>query len=130
VAESEPATLSSHAKPVKATDVGRHASGADLRGIFVFRADSTERLRRLAADDPAIRSGRLVLDLFSWSAPAGIGEPCRRLAQQPGHRDSMVRLQLVLLKAGPKATKERTRGLHRAGPGSARPVLAFVPACP
>jgi len=55
VAESEPATLSSHAKPVKATDAGRHASGADLQGILAFRADSTERLRRLAAEDPAIR---------------------------------------------------------------------------
>ena len=78
----------------------------DLRGIFIFRPDSLASIRELAGDDPAIRSGRLVLDLYSWSAPAGIGEPYRRSAQRPGHRDSMVRLQLVLLKAGPNATNE------------------------
>jgi len=80
----------------------------DLRGIFIFRADSTARLREMVARDPAVRSGRLVLDLFSWYAPSGIGEPYRRMARQPGHRDSMVRLQLVLLKAGPKSSKEVT----------------------
>lgn len=80
----------------------------NLRGIFIFRADSTARLRELAGRDPAIRSGRLVLDLLSWSAPAGIGEPYRRMARQPGFRDSMVRYPLVLLKAGPRATREST----------------------
>ena len=99
----------------------------DLRGIFIFRADSTARLRELAGRDPAIRSGRLVLDLFSWFAPTGIGEPYRRSAQQPGHRDSMVRLQLVLLKAGPKATNEvtaETRPLQTAHLGSIFRALA------
>lgn len=80
----------------------------DIRGIFIFSADSTARLSELVARDPAVRSGRLVLDLFSWFAPTGIGEPYKRMARQPGHRDSMVRLQLVLLKAGPKATKDVT----------------------
>ncbi len=80
----------------------------DLRGIFIFRPDSIARLRELVARDPAVRSGRLVLDLYSWFAPTGIGEPYKKLAQQPGHRDSMVKLQLVLLKAGPRSTKEVT----------------------
>jgi uncharacterized protein YciI len=79
-----------------------------IRGVFIFRQDSTARLRRLVARDPAVVSGRLVLDLFSWFAPAGIGEPYKRMAAEPGHRDSMVRLQLVLLRAGPKATREAT----------------------
>lgn len=77
--------------------------GGDLRGIFIFRPDSVDRLRAQVALDPAVRSGRLVLDLFSWFAPTGIGEPYRRMSQRPGYRDSMVRFQLVLLKAGPNA---------------------------
>lgn len=80
----------------------------DLRGILIFHADSAARLRELVARDPAVRSGRLVLDLFPWFAPSGIGEPYRRMAQRPGHRDSMVRLQLVLLKTGPNATNADT----------------------
>jgi len=87
---------------------GPMGDAGDLRGIFIFRADSVARLREAVARDPAVRSGRLTLDLFSWFAPSGIGEPYKKLAQKPGYRDSMVKLQLVLLKAGPKSTQEVT----------------------
>ena len=87
---------------------GPFMRGGDWRGIFIFRADSVEKLRAMAAQDPAIESGRLVLDLYPWLAPAGIGEPYKRLAAQPGHRDSMRTMQLVMLKQGPKWTPERT----------------------
>lgn len=80
----------------------------DLRGIFIFRADSTARLRELVARDPAVHAGRLVLDLLTWFAPTGIGEPYKRVAQQPGHRDSMVRFQLVLLRTGPESARDVT----------------------
>lgn len=92
----------------------------DLRGIFIFRPDSVAALRERVARDPAVRSGRLVLDLLTWSAPSGIGEPYKRMAARPGHRDSMVRMQLVLLKTGPNATREATaasRELHLAHMG-------------
>lgn len=87
---------------------GPMGDSGDLRGIFIFRADSIARLREEVARDPAVSSGRLVLDLYSWFAPSGIGEPYRKLAQRPGHRDSMVKLQLVLLQAGPKSSPELT----------------------
>jgi uncharacterized protein len=87
---------------------GPMGDSGDLRGIFIFRADSIARLREQVAHDPAVQSGRLVLDLYSWFAPTGIGEPYKKLAQRPGHRDSMVKLQLVLLKAGPKSSPEAT----------------------
>lgn len=96
---------------------GPLVDGGDLRGVLVFRADSVERLRAEVARDPAVRAGRLTLDLHPWFAPAGIGEPYRRLALRPGHRDSMVRLQLVLLRRGPRWTAEdspATRALHGA----------------
>ncbi len=90
---------------------GPFMSRGDWRGIFIFRADSVEKLRAMAAKDPALESGRLVLDLYPWFAPAGIGEPYKRLAQQPGHRDSMHTMQLVMLKRGPRWTGKATPGL-------------------
>ncbi len=87
---------------------GPFMHGGEWRGIFIFRADSVAKLRAMAAQDPAIESGRLVLDLYPWIAPSGIGEPYKRLAAQPGHRDSMHTMQLVMLKEGPNWTSEQT----------------------
>jgi uncharacterized protein YciI len=83
--------------------------GGDLRGVFVFRNDSIAQIRSMVARDPAVTSGRLVMDLYPWFAPAGIGEPYQRMSRQPGYRDSMVRHPLVLLKAGPRASREPAR---------------------
>lgn len=94
---------------------GPVSGGGDLRGIFIFRADSAAQVRDLAARDPALESKRLVLDLHTWLAPPGIGEPYRRLSKQPGFRDSMITLQLVLLRTGPRAdAASARRGAVRA----------------
>jgi uncharacterized protein YciI len=84
--------------------------GGDLRGIFIFSSDSgPARLRAQVARDPAVSSGRLVMDIYSLLAPSGIGEPYRRMSARAGFRDSMIRHQLVLLKSSPKLTKEKAR---------------------
>jgi len=46
-----------------------------LRGILIFRTDSVARARELMRDDPAVSSGRLRLELYTWYAPAGLGTP-------------------------------------------------------
>lgn len=43
-----------------------------LRGIFVFRTSGLEEARQLAASDPAVIAGRLVVDLVSLSLPEGV----------------------------------------------------------
>ncbi|HEY2963105.1 MAG TPA: YciI family protein [Pyrinomonadaceae bacterium] len=43
-----------------------------LRGIFVFRVDSIEEARSLAATDPAVQAGRLALQIHPWIVPEGI----------------------------------------------------------
>jgi uncharacterized protein YciI len=106
---------------------GPLVDGGDLRGILIFPADSAIRPREEVARDPAVGAGRLVLDLFSWFAPSGIGEPYRAMAKQPGHRDSMVRLQLVLLKTGPRAaagTDDERKALQVAHVGGILRALA------
>lgn len=69
---------------------GPFADGGELRGIYLFRADSAEAAR-FAAEDPAVRAGRLVLEFLPLTAPAGIGEPYFRLRESnPRAADSMT----------------------------------------
>jgi uncharacterized protein YciI len=72
----------------------------ELRGVFVFRADSLPRIRAAAQQDPAIRSGRLELDLYPWFTLARMGEPYR-VRHARGARDSMLTRQLVLVRSNP-----------------------------
>ena len=43
-----------------------------LRGIFVFKVASIDEARELAATDPAVKAGRLALQIHTWIVPEGI----------------------------------------------------------
>jgi uncharacterized protein YciI len=51
---------------------GPFGDNGTLRGIFVFRVDSLEEARMLAATDPAVQAGRLALQIHPWVVPDGI----------------------------------------------------------
>jgi uncharacterized protein YciI len=51
---------------------GPFGDDGTLRGIFVFRVDSIEEARSLAATDPAVQAGRLALQIHPWVVPEGI----------------------------------------------------------
>jgi uncharacterized protein YciI len=42
-----------------------------LRGIEIFRVGSLEEAKRLAADDPAVRAGRLEPVVMTWLTEKG-----------------------------------------------------------
>ena len=42
-----------------------------IRGLMFFAVGSLEEARRLAEDDPAVRAGRLAVDVMTWWCPAG-----------------------------------------------------------
>ena len=44
----------------------------DLRGIFIFKAKSPDEVRAMTDDDPAVKAGRLVVELHPWFAAAGL----------------------------------------------------------
>lgn len=48
-----------------------------LRGVFVFQVGSLEEAERLAATDPAVKAGRLIVDLYEWRTPAGVVPPLK-----------------------------------------------------
>jgi uncharacterized protein YciI len=75
-----------------------------LRGIFIFRVTSVEEARALAAADPAIKAGRLTLDLHPWWGPAGIGARFAAEKQaDPAMKVTMRTYQLGLLRVVPGA---------------------------
>ena len=51
---------------------GPFGDNGTLRGIFVFRVNSIEEARELAATDPAVKAGRLALRIHPWVVPEGI----------------------------------------------------------
>jgi uncharacterized protein YciI len=51
---------------------GPFGDNGPLAGIFVFRVASMEEAQALAATDPAVKAGRLALDLHPWVVPEGI----------------------------------------------------------
>lgn len=51
---------------------GPFAGGGNRRGVFLFKLDTLEAAQALAADDPAVKAGRLKLDTFFWTVPTGI----------------------------------------------------------
>jgi hypothetical protein len=42
----------------------------DLRGIFVFKAESMEEANGSTNTDPAVQAGRLRIELYEWKLPA------------------------------------------------------------
>jgi uncharacterized protein YciI len=50
---------------------GPFGDNGQLRGIFVFKVGSFQEAKELTETDPAVKAGRLVLDLHPWQVPEG-----------------------------------------------------------
>lgn len=82
---------------------GPMAGDGDLRGLFVFRADSAAQVAPLLEGDGAIAARRLRCQLLSWWGPRGMGEDYRaRKQRDPASRDSMVTYTFAFLRPGPR----------------------------
>jgi uncharacterized protein len=46
--------------------------GGDRRGIVVYRVKTMEEARTRAEADPAVKAGRLVVELHPWTVPMGV----------------------------------------------------------
>jgi uncharacterized protein YciI len=54
------------AKLGKLLVAGPFGDESDWRGILIFDVESKEEVMRLEGDDPAVKSGRLVMEIHPW----------------------------------------------------------------
>jgi uncharacterized protein YciI len=59
------------AKEGKLLVAGPFLDGGDWRGIFIFKCASLEEAHALAATDPAIKAGRLKIEIHPWLTMKG-----------------------------------------------------------
>lgn len=60
------------AKEKKLVVAGPFMDDTEVRGIYIFNVASIEEARKLTETDPAIKAGRLVMELHPWYGPAGL----------------------------------------------------------
>ena len=65
------ANINRLAEMKKLVVAGPFGDNGQLRGIFVFKVGSLEEAKILTETDPAVKAGRLVLDLHPWQVPEG-----------------------------------------------------------
>jgi uncharacterized protein YciI len=79
--------------------------GGDLRGILIITSGDLDRARAIAGDDPAVRAGRLTVDVHPWWGPKDIGAGYAAVMRaDPAARPAMRTYQLAFLRRGPKWT--------------------------
>jgi uncharacterized protein YciI len=66
------ANINRLAETKKLVVAGPFGDNGTLRGIFVFKVATLAEAQELAATDPAVKAGRLVIDIRQWFVPAGI----------------------------------------------------------
>lgn len=66
------ANINRLAEMKKLVVAGPFGDDGQLRGIFVFKVASLDEARALTETDPAVKAGRLAMDLHPWMVPEGI----------------------------------------------------------
>ena len=51
---------------------GPYMDDFDIKGIYVFAVETVEEAEALTATDPAIKAGRLVMEMHPWYGPAAL----------------------------------------------------------
>lgn len=121
-AESTPATaeiqkghlahLGKMADMGKLVGAGPLLDNGELRGILIFNLASADEALALAQQDPAVTSGRLIVEVHPWLGPEGIGREYFDRVKADAHADvHMVQLQLAFLVKGANWTADQTPAL-------------------
>ena len=53
---------------------GPFLDDGELRGIYIFNVETVEEARQLTETDPAVKAGRLVMELHPWYGSAALME--------------------------------------------------------
>ncbi|WP_207433627.1 YciI family protein [Sabulibacter ruber] len=71
IQEAHMAHINKMAAEGKLTLAGPFLDDGDLRGIFIFNVRTMEEAKALTEADPAVKAGRLVMELHPWYAQKG-----------------------------------------------------------
>jgi len=74
IQEGHMAHINKLAEEKKLVLAGPFLDNGDLRGIFVFSVSSLEEAFELTLQDPAVKSGRLTMEILPWYGPAKLRE--------------------------------------------------------
>jgi thioredoxin-related protein/uncharacterized protein YciI len=69
--EEHLAHISKLAKEGKISVVGPYDDDADIRGIMIFNVNSKEEAEKLESEDPAVKAGRLAIEVHPWWGAKG-----------------------------------------------------------
>lgn len=72
VQEEHMMNLQAMARNGKLVLAGPVTDSGDLRGLFIFRTKNLEEARALTDSDPAVKAGRLRVELHPWYGPKGL----------------------------------------------------------
>lgn len=69
--EGHMANINRLAEAGKLVLAGPFFDGGDRRGVFIFKVDTVEEAQALTETDPAVKAGRLKIELHRWAVPKG-----------------------------------------------------------
>jgi uncharacterized protein YciI len=72
IQEGHMANIRKMANTGKLIVAGPISDNGELRGVFIFKLSSVDEARAMVDADPAVKAGRLVVELHPWFAAAGL----------------------------------------------------------
>jgi uncharacterized protein YciI len=69
--EGHMANINRLAEAGKLVLAGPFFDGGERRGVFIFKVDTLEEAQALTESDPAVKAGRLKIELHRWAVPKG-----------------------------------------------------------
>lgn len=101
IQEGHMANINRMAQLGKLVAAGPILNDNNLSGIFLFRGVSMDEARALAAEDPAIKAGRLKLEILPWFGSKGIGaKAMEEFRKNPNMKWTMKKYSLAMFRSG------------------------------